>query len=303
MQTKVHRPKAGERKIHCRNEFELCYLRHKYLRRVTYNPTPEEMKPFMEIATRLAKNTHFVYRNLFYLVGLEQEDIINIAKVHLVSFLGLYAIENLKDKYKEFVKTFIRVQEKAPEAADIQDKNQAIFTLFLKQRMEDVVRVCRQKARNIKGLPTEECYYYCGPNKPPKVLRELVKNYEKLGFKKLDTAVYKSIKKKAGTVYGSTFRFNGNYYIAVPLDKKRLSIEDLSGANMNPHDNLHNMNPEEVYLASEEENLWEKRQEEFQEKPDSVKAGIIKKFIRKYRSKPMYKEEVKTAKRILKGLE
>lgn len=299
---RVSRPKADKKKIHCKNEFELCYLRHQYFRRVKYNPSEKQMQPFMQIAAHLAKNTFFTYRNLFHMVGFESEDVINIANVHLVSFLGLFALESMPEKYNEFVKTFNEVQDRNPEEKDLLNKNQAIFTLFLKQRMEDVVRVCRQKARNIKGLPTEECYYYYGPKKPPKLLRNLIKNHEKLGFRKLDTAVYKSIKKKVGSVTGSTFIFGDNYYIAVPLDKKSLSLDDLNGADMNPYDSIHNMNPEEIFFSSEERYGWERKQEEFDNKPSFAKANIVRNFIKANRNRMEFREEVRTARKLLKEL-
>lgn len=299
---RVSRPKADKRKIHCKNEFELCYLRHQYFRRVKYNPTEKEMKPFMQIASHLAKNTFFTYRNLFHLVGFESEDVINIANVHLVSFLGLFSLESMPEKYKEFVKAFNEVQDRDPEERDFLNKNQAIFTLFLKQRMEDVVRVCRQKARNIKGLPTEECYYYYGPKKPPKLLRDLIKNYEKLGFRKLDTAIYKSIKKKVSSFTGSTFAFGDNYYIAVPLDKKSLSINDFDGADMSPYDNIHNMNPEEIYFASEDKDTWEQKQQEFDNKSMNTKVNIVRNFIKTNRNKVEFREEIRVAKRLLREL-
>lgn len=303
MRSRVRRPKASKRKIHSKNEFELCYLRHQYFRRVKYNPTQEEMKPFMRIAFYLAKNTYHVYKNLFYMVGLESEDVINIANVHLVSFLGLFSLESMPAKYKEFVRIFKDIHDEKPQEDDILNKNKANFTLFLKQRMEDVVRVCRQKARNIKGLPTEECYYYYSTKKPPKNPRELIKNHEKLGFRKLDTAVYKSIKKRAGTIYGSTFKLGDNYYIAVPLDHKALSIDDFSGADLDPRDSLHNMNPEDVYFTLEDAEIWDKRREEFHGQSDDDKTSVIRNFIKKHNKKEEFRDEVKTARKLLKELE
>lgn len=299
----VSRPRAATRKIHSKNEFELCYLRHKYFRRVKYNPTQQDMKPFMHIVTHLSKNTFFRYQNLFHLVGFELEDVINIASVHLVSFLGLFSLEKMPVKYKEFVKLFKHIQEKSPKDRDILDKNQANFTMFLKQRMEDVVRVCRQKVKNIKGIPYEECRYYYGPKKPPKNLRSLLKNYEKLGFRKLDSAVFKTIKKKAGLVHTSLFDFAGNYYIAVPIENRSLCLKDFSGADMDPRDSLHNMNPEDIYFNMEDAGVWKQRKEEFHSKTDNMKADVIRDFITKNKKNGKFTEEVKTARKLLRGLE
>lgn len=299
---RVRRPKANKKKIHSRNEFELCYLRHQYFRRVKYNPSMEEMKPFMGIATHLAKNTFFTYKNLFHTVGFEADDVVNIAQVHLVSFLGLFSLEKMPEKYNDFVKVFNNLQEKNPQENDVLNKNKANFTMFLKQRMEDVVRVCRQKARNIKGFPVEEFYHFYGPNKPPKIRRELLKNYEKLGFRKLDTAVFKSIKKKSGHFY-LNFTFNGNYYISVPLERKSVNQDDFIGAGMDPRDSIHNMAPDEIYFNAEEISDWETKKNDFLVKPKDIKTNIIKNFIKTNKNKEEYKDEIKAARRLLKELE
>ena len=135
MRKKVVRPVAGKGKISCKNEFEYCYLRHQYLRRVTYNPTAKEMEPFKKVIVKLSKKTFFGYKHLFFIVGLESEDIINIGMVHLVNFLGLFSLQNTPDKYKDFVTYFKKIQDEEPSKDDVLDKNKANFTLFLKQRM------------------------------------------------------------------------------------------------------------------------------------------------------------------------
>jgi hypothetical protein len=298
----VQRPKASKDKIHSKNEFELCYLRHQYFRKVKYNPTAKDMEPFMRIAAHLAKNTFYTYQNLFHMVGLEVEDVVNISRVHLTSFLGLFSLEKQPQKYKDFIVLFKKLHQVKPDKEDILDKNQANFTLFLKQRMEEVVRICRQKARNIKGLPSEEFYFYCGPKKPPKILRDLIKNYETLGYKKLDLAVYRSVKKKAGSIYGSTFQFGDNYYVAVPLEQKSLQYSDFIGAGVDPRDNMHNMNPEDVYLALEDDSNLEQKRYDFLNSPTEKRINVIRNFINVNKKKVKYREEVKIARKLLKKI-
>lgn len=300
---KVSRPRAKRHKISHKDSFELCYLRHKYVRKAKYNPEPEEMKPFRNISYYMARKTFLRYRNLFLSIGFELEDLVSIANVHLVSFLGSFSLERMPDKYKEFVKVFSDIQERNPEKRDILDKNQANFTLFLKQRMEDVVRVCRQKVRNVKGMPSDEFQYYYGPNPPPKNLNLLTKDHERYGFRKLDSAVFKTIKKRAGLVHTTMFDFAGCYYVAVPLGRTFLSIKDLSGADLDPHDSAHNMSPEDIYLKTEERNVWEQKQKDFNDKPDDVKINIVKSFIRANRRKGRFSEEIRTARKLLRELE
>jgi hypothetical protein len=265
------------------------------------------------LLTILQKKTFFYNVSLFRLVGLDLDDMLNIGNVHIVNFLGLFAINVGPGKYREFAKTFENTHGRKPNKSDVLNKNRAIFTLFFKQRVEDVIRICRQKARNIKGIPTEEYFYYYGPNKPPQILRELIKNYEKLGFKKLDTAIYKSIKKKmnirmgmrnrfGNSILGNNFTFDNNYYVAVPVGRKYLSDHDFDGANISPYDNMHNMNPEDIYFVSEDEEVWKNVKEEFNSKSNILKANIVRRFISENQSNPRFKEEINTAKRLLKEL-
>lgn len=297
MSQEANRPEADTKKIHSKNEFELCYLRHQYLRKAKTNPTADEMKPFMPIAAHMAKNTYYTYRGLFQLVGFEVEDVINIANVHLVSFLGLFSLDKIPRRYEEFV-----ARRPDPTEEQILNKNKADCTLFMKQRMEDVVRVCRQKARNIKGLPVEEYFFYSGKKKPPMVLRDLIDDYEKYGFRKLDQAIYKSIRKKIRVDDSPVFRFNDMYYVAVPVEQKRLSINDFVRADMDPHDNIHNMSPESIFFAIEDDATFEKNKQQFQGKSKTYRARTLRNFIEKNNRNPEYRDELKAARKMLKSL-
>ncbi len=312
----IIRPKAEKRKIHSKDEFELCYLRHQYLRRVTFNPSQAQMAPFMGIVTNLAKHTYFTYKNLFRLVGFDLEDVISIGKVHLVSFLGLYELSQVPKKYYEFVDIHVKNKLREPTSEDLENKNKANLTGFLKQRMEDVVRVCRQKGRNIKGMATEEFYVFYGAKKPPKDIYKLLEDHEKYGFRKLDLASFKSVSKRAKKIelektdkrtrqkieIGKAFLFSGYYHIAVPLEKRNLTLEDLSGADLDPYDSIHNKNPEELMLMEESTNSFEKQRVIFEAQTDKRKEVILRRFIHKNKNNPLFKEEVALARKFANDL-
>jgi hypothetical protein len=316
----VIRPEASDKKIRTSDDFELCYLRHQYFRRVKYNPTVEEMQPYMKIVEHLTKNTFFTYFNLFKSVGMYHDDVLNIGRVHLVSFLGLYALDKVKDKEKEWIVKFIIKNKKDPEEKDYDQKNKANFTMFFKQRMEDLVRVCRQKARNIKGQPSEEYVIFCGKNRPPKYHKKLLKDYEELEYKKMDFPTFKSIRKKANVNSDATiFEFSGFWYVAIALEQKNLDIDDIIGSDSNPYHNEHNMQPDELYVSlpingqswtsnidGHPMNKVEKESEHFQKvfykKCDYRKRVILQTFIAKNKNMVHYKEEVKTARKLLMSL-
>lgn len=300
---KIERPAAEKRKIHSKNEFELCYLRHQYLRRVSFNPTESDMAPYMQIVTHQAKNTYYTYKNLFKLVGFDVDDVINIAKVHLVSFLGLYKLDKVPKKYEEFLALHMKKWTREANAEDIDNKDKANLTMFMKQRMEDVVRVCRQKARNIKGMPVEEFYVFYGPKRPPKDSRALLEDHEKYGYRKLDMGSFKSIKKKMKIKSNDEpFKFSGFWYIAVPLEKRNLTLLDFAGAGLDPYDSIHNKNPEELLFHQLNEDEYEQKRAEFESSSDKRKEDRVRHFIRKNKGNPLFREEIALAKKFLKDL-
>lgn len=298
----VTRPQASAKKILSRDEFELCYLRHQYIRKTTYNPTEEEMQPYMGVIRNLSKNTFYTYQNLLGMVGLELDDVINIGRVHLTSYMGLFSLFSDDTRLNKFSDSFRYDKGYHPSHDELMNKDKADLTSFMKQRMEDLIRICRQKGRNIKGHCVEEFFTYQGPNKPPKILRQVVEDHKKYGFKKIDQALFRTIRKRAKPD-GNVFFFNNLWYVAVLVEHKTLGIEDFSGAGINPYDSLHNMNPEEVLLKSCNTD-WEDRKEEFAAYTREMKINKIKGFLRenRYNYRKLGKE-LATARRMLKDLE
>jgi hypothetical protein len=293
------RPLPSEEKISTKESFELCYLRHQYFRRVSYNPTQEEMQPYMKIVENLTKNTFYTYFNLFRAVGMHDSDILNIGRVHLVSFLGLYSLEKMDKKKEDFIEITIKYKHRVPSKSDFDQKNKANFTMFFKQRMEDLVRVCRQKVRNIRGQPSEEYVVFYSKEAPPKYPRRLIKEYGELGYKKLEFSIFKSIRKRAHVNSDATiFKFNGLWYVAIVLEQKALDLEDIVGSGSNPYENEHNMQPDDMLMEKEfdDMNLL------FNRKSDYRKKITLRNFIAKNQHKRQYKEEIATAKKLLRGL-
>jgi hypothetical protein len=299
MNQPVNRPEAPKVKIKTSEDFELCYLRHQYFRRVKYNPTEKEMYPFMAIVINLTKNTYFTYFNLFKAVGMYHDDIINVGRTYLVSFLGLYSLDSKADKKKEFIVKFCIDKQREPTESELFDKDKANFTCFFKQRMEDLVRVCRQKVRNIKGQPSEEYSVFCGTDRPPKYPRKLLRDYEEHQYKKIDFSIFKSIRKKANVNHDATiFEFGGIWYVAIALDQKNLELEDIVGSGYNPYENTHNMQPDELFERKESEQI----NAFFNQKSAHKKQIILRKFVAKHKNRAQYREEVATARKLLRSL-
>ncbi len=283
-------------------DWELCYLRHQYLRKVKKQPTREEMEPYSKIVENFAKNTFYVYKNLFLMVGLDLEDVLNNGQVQLISFLGLFALERNPKKLADFKRNFRSRNSIICSKEDILNKNQANFTCFLKQRLDDMVRVCKQKAKNIKGVVAEDFVVFRGTKKPPKDIEDLLENHEAYGYSPLTTTAFKTIKKRMnGKQEGPVYIDNNTWYVCVPIRKKNLNFTDFTCNNYNPYDNLHNMTPEEV-LEKREASDWDGKWLMFNLAQNNERAELIKSFIDKNQGNPKLKEELKTAKRFLEGL-
>jgi hypothetical protein len=291
------------KKISSKSNFELCFLRHQYLRKANINPTKEDFQPYNLIIHTLAGKNYSVYKKLFYAVGFDFSDIVRIAEAHLVSFLGLFHIEKDPKKYDKFVEAFCEKNKILPNDRDTLDKNKAIFTIFLKQRMEDLIRVCRQKVRNIRGVPMKEFHIFSGPNPPLVGNLELVNNCEKHGYRKLDTPTFRAIKKKAKPSNPLCFQFNKVWYISIPTDYKPLELLDFSNAGLDPRDTLHNRSPEDLIIMSENTKKWEREYKKFKKTLPNRKADMIRSFIDLNKGSSLFAEELRTAKKMLARLE
>lgn len=257
------------------------------------------MAPYWQIVSNLAQNTFFIYSNLFRAVGMGPEDIQNIGRVHLTSFLCLYAMEASEGKKQQYIERIAEKEYRVPDEKDFNQKDKANFTCFLKQRMEDLVRVCRQKVRNINGHPSEEYVVFCGTANLPKNIYRLMKSYHELGYKKIDFAVFKSIRKKADVNHdASVFRWEGVWYVALETEQRQITQDDIDLSDFSPLDNEHNLRPDDFYMEKESTRL----RDVFANNPNKENVKILRKFIAKNRLRVQYKEEILAARRLIKNL-
>jgi len=291
------------KKIHNSSNFEFCYLRHQYLRKVDINPDSSELIPFYPIINKISGKNYSTYRKLFYSVGIEYDDVVAVGKAHLISFLGLFQIEKDPKKFDAFVEKFVEKNSYIPAETDILDKNKAIFTIFLKQRMEDLVRICRQKVRNVRGVPIETTHSYFGPIVPKARPEEIHAKYESLGLKKLDPAVFRAIKKKVKPQNDLYFFYNGNWYITIPTNNRALEHVDLLVADQDPRDQTHNKNPEELIIMSESNKSWEWKNRKFKKTPSNEKISMLRSFLELNQGSKIFDNEIETAKKKLEWLE
>lgn len=298
----VQRPDYTGKKIHHAEEFELCYLRHRYLRRSTRNPSAEEMAPYLKIIKRIAYSQHNVYHHIFNAVSMGEDDLVSIGQVHLVSYLNLYAIQVKPKKFERFVITFAKKNMREPSDDEVLNKNKADFTSFLNQRMIDIVRLCTLKSSSITGKQMVEYFPYFGPNPPKRLDASLIGKYEKIGYKRIDRIGYRAAKNKANIKEDKPFWYNGNWYFVIYNEKTPLTQDDLTVSDANPFDNAHQLNPEQYMAQDAETKRWHRKLLQFEGDSVDNRVRLITNFITSKKLDPKYAEEIKTARKILKEL-
>lgn len=110
--------------------FELVLLRHTNFRR-SPNKTEKELEPYMQTVKSAAKRAFFRFNSIFTSIGLDADDLINIGRVHLISFLHNYAVsEDRTDQIK-------------------------LLTAYLNQRFGEAAKLSYKKALNATCLPSQ----------------------------------------------------------------------------------------------------------------------------------------------------
>jgi hypothetical protein len=236
--------------------FELVYLRHKYFRKAK-TPTTERIQPFDEMVDNIAGSIFTKNIEVFRIFGMELEDIQNIGRCHVVSFIGmqgLYENQAIMDKFILKHKS-IYGQDSMPTKHEIFKKEAYDLARFLKQRLQECANFCRNKNRNVIGTKHTQTGYLCITDSPKEVNDDnLMANPEYFGYKKMTkTALDKEIKanKSRGK---SLFKTQDGTLIRVVTQTLRpLNYNDVNGSALDYRDTLTLKDPEELMIMAEEE--------------------------------------------------
>lgn len=282
------------------NDFESCYLRHSYLKKVTHRPSKEQMSPYDPLIRKFAHKMQHHNKKLLESVGFMQEDLQSIAKVHLITFLGLFSLERNENAYDRYIDVFLDYNKRMPTEKDLLDYNKAVFTKFLKQRAEDMIRICTQKVRNIRGTLLEKFVVLKGKNSPPEDLKLLLLNPKKFGYRAILANTFKErrIKLEKNGQKPPIYFLNGFYYVYLPAQNKTLSAEDLSCSVLGTHDNIYGMTAD---LILEKADLDQKISR-FENLAAKKKLNILRNFVVKHQGLPDYVIEISAARKMIKNV-
>lgn len=182
----------GYEDVKYKTHFELRYLRWDYLVKAE-NPSDKELVVRDKYIKACAKRAYAKYKYEFHFMGMRLEDVENIARVHAVSYLGLYSSGKnkiIKDRHREKIKL---MEGNKASASDLSAKDNLSMMSFINQRLGECAYVFRQKSEGEAGFNYYSVYVqYKGDEWPSD--EELVFNPKKFGWKKLAWAKFVKIR-------------------------------------------------------------------------------------------------------------
>ena len=182
------------KRINHKEEFELSYLRWRYFLRAG-NPAAGVLEKYKKAAYKTAKESYRDHENVYRASGMEPEDVCNISLVHLVSYLGIYSLQYVEEVNRKYVESFEQSVGREPTEAEVAKEDLSNMICFIAQRMNDLIRICKQKNRSITGeLSATGLFRLVGKEKegPDLNIYFAPASY---GYKKVGTEEYKSVKK------------------------------------------------------------------------------------------------------------
>jgi len=246
-------PEIDKSKISSRDHFELVYIRHRYFRR-SENPAPGRLEQFEEMITNISNKIYFRNTIIFKTVGMEKEDLVNIARVHTVSFIsmgGLYENPKLMEKFtKDHKKKYGKDSE--PSKQDIFRKECYNLSRFLNQRVQEVARFSKVKNANIRGTKNHKKFFVGDPSRSPTDI-DLYNYPDVYGYKKITEKRFKEMVKENNVKGKKEFLNQDNEMVrAVYIKGSILTGQDVEDMGIDPRDNSYYRDPEEEMVMRED---------------------------------------------------
>jgi hypothetical protein len=289
-------PIDPDKMISTREQFELAYLRWRYFMRVE-NPPEELVKQYEKAAYMVARDAYRQNQDTMLYSGLELEDVMNISLVHLVSYLGCYSLQ-FSDIGKKKVANKRAKEEYSEE--EVKRKDLSNMIVFIQQRMKDLVRVFKQKNRNIMGEKHVAVLYQLIDVEIPCSDEDLLKSPHRYGYRRVPPSQYNEIKRKLGR-YPEKGKFSvGDIkYRYVSSQTAPVWIEDYENyESLSVFNQIDKVPPQEEQFELLKRYRMERLLDRYEKAPKKLKIKMLKRVEKILSSKGMNKE-LELARRIL----
>jgi hypothetical protein len=245
-------PEIDKKKINYRDYFELVIMRHMYFRR-SENPAPGRLEQFEEMVVKISNKIYFRNIETFKTVGMEPEDLQNIARVHTVSFISMDGLYENPDKMEKFTEKHKKIfgKDSNPKKSDVFKQECYNLKMFLNQRLQEVAKVSKSKNSNIRGTRSYKKYFIGDGSKNPSDM-ELINNFSAYGYKRMKGIDYeKSVKENNSRGKLSYIDKDGNTIRVVYVKGSFLTQEDINGKDIDVTRGSFYRTPEDNFLIKE----------------------------------------------------
>ncbi len=289
-------------RINHKDEFELSYLRWRYLMRAK-NPKAEVIKKYEKAAYFCARKSYDLNYAIYKSSGMELEDVNNIALVYLVSYLGSMSIEYTPAEKKKFVKHFKEVHGKKPTIEEIRRKDLSKMICFVQQRFIDLIRVCRQKNKNVTGEKTLKGVFVLEGVERDVSDWAILDSPATFGFRKLTTEETRELKNSTKNkripqgrfvIDGKVYRNATHTFSSVNVDDYESNYDSIVFLDQDPED----------FDISQNQKLknrfrMERLLDVYKKASPQKKARMLQRIVYFLGKNPEMKNELSLAKRLL----
>jgi hypothetical protein len=209
----------GHENVKTKENFELRYLRWDYLVRAA-NPTNDELKKFEKSIRYIARTYYKKYQYEFSSSGNQVEDVENVARVHAVSYLGLYSLKSNPNKLKAFKERLVKEGFDPEDETHIDRKENLSLMSFLQQRLEEFALTIRRKFDEEPGMSTMKVFQQVIPGQWPSD-EELYEDPASFGWKILSRKAFLALPIRSQYLSpGLSFCIDGKVYRTCSFDTK-----------------------------------------------------------------------------------
>ena len=284
------------------DDFEMLMVRHEYISKVK-NPDPQWITTWEAIVHKTAMLMYNKLKPNFAKVGYELDDVVSITNCYMIGYMGLYSLERNEKARQKIIDSFNNRLKRDPTDAELLRKERTNLISFLRQRLQHASTICSRKARNIT-VGNDKRAIYAFTKDSVKANNELI--YEKgtkLGYRKVTKDEFKEIKLNARIKRTKELRDKDGFpIIQVELLNDGITESDYRGLFISDKEDFFHKNPEQSILIEEDNRNLSLIKQEFGDLDVKEKKKTLNLFIKAYKTNKKYKEEVTTARQMIKNL-
>jgi hypothetical protein len=289
-----------KKRLGFQDDFELLMVRHEYISKVK-NPDPAWVKKWEPIVNTTAMLMYNKLKPNFAKVGYELDDVVSITNCYMIGYMGLYSLERNEKARTKIVDSFNSRLQRDPTDAELLRKERTNLISFLRQRLQHASVLCSRKARSITVGNDKRAIYAFTKDSVPASQELIYEKGKSLGYRKVTKNELKEIKLDARINRTKELKDKFGFpIIQVELLNDGITEYDYRGLFISDQEDFYHKNPEEAILIEEKNRDLSLIMKEYGDLDEGEKKNTLKKFISVYKGNKKYKEEIVTARQMLK---